>query len=237
MEVPVPVSSGGVPTAAPTAVTARTQRSDARRNRERVLAAAEEVFAETGLRAQVEEVARRAGVGVGTVCRHFPTKQALVEAVLAAMYDSVLGEADAALASDGDPGAAFETYLFSLAAFQARHRALAESMANAIELPTATEETRQALRRAISELVARAQAAGAVRDDIGPADVTLLFSAVAHTTARGELQPALRDRYVTLVLDALRPEGASRLPGRPIDFDQFDRLKKRQARAAESAKR
>ena len=222
----------------PTAATARPQRSDARRNRERVLAAAEEVFAETGLRAQVEEVARRAGVGVGTVCRNFPTKQALVEAVLAAMYDSLLTEADAALAAEGDPGAAFESYLFSLAAFQARHRALNESMANAMELPSATDETRRALRQAISELVARAQAAGAIRDDIGPADVTLLFSAIAHTTAHaGDLQPTLRERYVTLVLDALRPEHASTLPGEPIDFAQFDRLKKGQIRAAGSGKR
>jgi AcrR family transcriptional regulator len=209
-------------------VVARPQRSDARRNRERVLAAAEAAFAEMGLRAQVEEVARRAGLGVGTVCRHFPTKQALVEAVLAEMYDSLLAESHAALASDAEPGAAFEAYLFALAAFQARHRALAESMADAIELPTATQATRQALRDAISELVARAQAAGALRDDIGPADVTLLFSAIAHTTAHaGELQPALRDRYVTLVLDALRPQGATPLPGKPIDFAQFDRLKKR----------
>jgi AcrR family transcriptional regulator len=197
-----------------------------------VLVAAEAVFAEMGLRAQVEEVARRAGVGVGTVCRHFPTKQALVEAVLAEMYDSLLAEANAALASEDDPGAAFESYLFSLADFQARHRALNESMANAIELPTASQATRGALRGAISELVARAQAAGAIRDDIGPADVTLLFSAIAHTTAHaGELQPVLRDRYVTLVLDALRPQGASPLPGKPIDFAQFDRLKKRREMA------
>jgi AcrR family transcriptional regulator len=199
-----------------------------------VLAAAEAVFAEAGLKAQVDEVARRAGVGVGTVCRHFPTKQALVEAVLAAMYDSLLGEARAALADD-DAGRAFKSYVHSLADFQARHRALAESMASAIDIPTAAQATRTALRDAISELVVRAQAAGAIRDDIGAADVALLFSAIAHTTAHaGELQPALRDRYVTLVLDALRPEGATPLSGRPIDFADFDRVKKRQARVAAS---
>ena len=76
-----------------TDVTARPLRADARRNRERVLAAAEAVFGESGLNGQIEEVARRAGVGVGTVCRNFPTKQALVEAVLTSMYESLLGRA------------------------------------------------------------------------------------------------------------------------------------------------
>jgi len=88
-------------------------RSDARRNRERVLVAAEDVFSEMGLRAQIEEVARRAGVGVGTVCRHFPTKQALVEAVLEAMYESLLQDALQAL-EQRDPGSAFRTFFFAL---------------------------------------------------------------------------------------------------------------------------
>src|SRR6202162_6211579 len=79
----------------------RPRRADAVRNRERVLAAAEAVFAESGLMAQVEEVARRAGVGVGTVCRHFPTKQALVEAVLTSMFEAVVEEAREALAGPG----------------------------------------------------------------------------------------------------------------------------------------
>src|ERR1700693_6131204 len=102
----------------------RPRRADAVRNRERVLAAAEAVFAESGLMAQVEEVARRAGVGVGTVCRHFPTKQALVEAVLEAMYESVVHDAQVALAQV-DAGDAFRSFFVSLSEFQARHRALA----------------------------------------------------------------------------------------------------------------
>jgi AcrR family transcriptional regulator len=219
----------------PTPTVERPQRSDARRNRERVLSAAESLFAEQGLRAQVEEVARRAGVGVGTVCRNFPTKQALIEAVLADMYDSLLAAAHDALADD-DPGHAFESYVRSLAAFQARHRALAESMASAVDLP-ATQPTRAALRAAITELVARAQTAGAVRADVGPADVTLLFSAIAHTSAiGGGLRPDLRERYLAIALDGLRPAGASELPGRPVDFAQLDRLKKRQASASRAGR-
>jgi AcrR family transcriptional regulator len=205
-------------------------RADARRNRARVLAAAESVFAETGLKASVEDVARRAGVGVGTVCRHFPTKQALVEAVLEAMYEALVDDARTALA-DPDPGAAFRSFFVALATFQARHRALAEQMATAIDLPASARPTREALRAAITELVANAQAAGAIRSDIGPADVAMLFSGVAHTTVvAGEIQPTLHERYVNVILDGLRPTEHTALPGRPLDFGQLDRLKKRRAR-------
>jgi AcrR family transcriptional regulator len=201
-------------------------RSDARRNRELVLTAAEDVFSEMGLRAQIEEVARRAGVGVGTVCRHFPTKQALVEAVLEAMYESLLNDARRAL-EQPDPGVAFHTFFYALSEFQARHRALAEHMATEIDLPAAAQSVREALRAAIGELVARAQDAGAIRSDIGPADVAMLFSGVAHATAlAGDLQPVLRRRYVALILDGLRPLEASPLPGKPLDFAQMQKIKK-----------
>jgi len=200
-------------------------RSDARRNRARVLVAAEDVFSEVGLRAQIDEVARRAGVGVGTVCRHFPTKQALVEAVLEAMYESLLEDAQQAL-GQSDPGVAFHTFFVALSEFQARHRALAEHMATEIDLPVSAQSVRDALRGAIGELVERAQDAGAIRPDIGPADVAMLFSGVAHATAlAGDLQPVLRERYVALILDGLRPLEASRLPGQPLDFAQLQRLK------------
>jgi AcrR family transcriptional regulator len=204
-------------------------RSDARRNRERVLAAAGDVFADLGLKAQVEEVARRAGVGVGTVCRHFPTKQALVEAVLEAMYEALLADAQHALTLP-DAGAAFEAFFVKLAAFQARHRALAEQMANAIDLPMSAQPTRHRLRRAITQLVANAQDAGTIRSDIGPADVAMLFSGVAHSAAlAGDLEPMLRQRYLTIILDGLRPIEPSQLPGKPLDFAQLDRIKKRRA--------
>jgi AcrR family transcriptional regulator len=205
-------------------------RADARRNRERVLAAAEAVFSELGLKAQIEEVARRAGVGVGTVCRHFPTKQALVEAVLEAMYESLNHDVQVAL-DQPDPGAAFRSFFTSLSEFQARHLALAEQMATEIDLPASARPLRTALRASMSELVARAQQAGAIRADIGPADVAMLFSGVAHATAlAGDLQPALRERHVAIILDGLRPLDASTLTGDPLDFAQLEQLKARRAR-------
>jgi AcrR family transcriptional regulator len=208
----------------------RPQRADARRNRERVLAAAEAVFSELGLRASIEEVARRAGLGVGTVCRNFPTKQALVEAVLEAMYESLANDARIAL-EQPDPGDAFRTFFTSLSEFQARHRALAEQMATDIELPASAQPLRMALRTSMSELVTRAQRAGAIRSDIGAADVSMLFSGVAHATAlAGDLQPALRRRHVAIILDGLRPLDPSTLSGEPLDFVQLERLKHRHAR-------
>jgi AcrR family transcriptional regulator len=214
----------------PRGASARPQRADARRNRERVLAAAEQVFSESGLKGQVEEVARRAGVGVGTVCRNFPTKQALVEAVLTSMYESLLGQALEAL-ENPDPGEAFERFFVAFPEFQARHRALGEQMANELELPTKAQPLREQLLRALTELVARAQAGGAIRADLGPADVAMLFAGVAHATAlAGELQPILRERYVRIILDGMRPREASVLPGRPLDFAQLRRAKQRQAK-------
>lgn len=213
-----------------TAVPERALRADARRNRELVLAAAEQVFAESGLKGQVEEVARRAGVGVGTVCRNFPTKQALVEAVLTSMYESLLLRALEAL-ENPDPGEAFERFFVALPEFQARHRALGEQMANELELPTSAQPLREQLTRALTELVTRAQASGAIRPDIGPADVSMLFAGIAHATAlAGELQPVLRERYVRIILDGLRPRDASALPGRPLDFAQLRRMKRRRAK-------
>jgi AcrR family transcriptional regulator len=209
---------------------ARPRRADARRNRERVLAAAEEVFAESGLKGQIEDVARRAGVGVGTVCRNFPTKQALVEAVLTSMYESLLSRALDALGHP-DPGEAFERFFVALPEFQARHRALGEQMAKELELPTSAQPLREELVGALAELVSRAQAAGAIRGDIGPADVSMLFAGVAHATAlAGELQPVLRERYVRIILDGLRAKEASELPGRPLDFAQLRRMKQRRKR-------
>ena len=91
--------------------------------------------------------------------------------------------------------------------------------------PDAVEK---AFRQVLTQLVTRAQDAGAVRSDIGPADVAMLFSGVAHATALvGDLQPVLRERYVRIILDGLRPADASPLPGRPLSFAELRRAKAR----------
>jgi AcrR family transcriptional regulator len=203
----------------------RPLRADAARNREKVLEAAEAAFAADGQKAHLDDIAASAGVGVGTVCRHFPTKQDLLAAVCDRLYRSLLTQARHALEAD-DPAEAFERFFVALPEFVHRHRAFAEQMAG--ELETAAEPVRDELMRAMTELVTRAQAAGAVRADIGPGDVSMLFSGVAHATAvAGEYAPKLRERYVRIVLDGLRPDGVSTLPGRPLGFSALRRMKER----------
>ncbi len=143
-----------------TDLTDRHLRADARRNRARVLEAADALFAEQGLRAGIEDIAQRAGVGVGTVCRNFATKEELVAEVLAAHADAVLDQARQALAGD-DPGAAFEQFMANAIASAARYRALAEELAASGELPV-REGLKRELHDALEELVARAQGAGAL---------------------------------------------------------------------------
>ncbi len=204
------------------------RRADARRNREQVLGAAEAVLSEVGLSAPVEEIARRAGVGVGTVCRHFPTKQDLVDAVLRRMFEALVQDANAALEVD-DPGEGFRSFVVALSEFQVRHRALAEQMAAQIEGSAEGKPFRVALWDAITELLAHAQSAGAVRADIGPSDVAMLVSGVAHAAALvGDGHARVRERYVTIVLDGLRPAEPSALPGRAMSFAQLQRAKDRQ---------
>jgi AcrR family transcriptional regulator len=174
----------------------------------------------------VEEIARRAGVGVGTVCRHFPTKQELVDAVLTLLYEALLADVRECCA-DPDAGRAFEVFVARLSAFQARHRALAEQMASELEPSVESTEVRERLWEAISDLVGRAQAVGAVRADIGPTDVAMMISGVAHATAlAGDRRGVLRDRYLRIILDGLRPDAAGDpLPGRPLGFAELRRLK------------
>jgi len=145
--------------------------------------------------------------------------------VLTSHYESLLESAEQALTRP-DAAEAFERFFVALPEFHQRHRAFAEQMAN--ELETAAEPVRDELMAAMTELVTRAQEAGAVRADIGPADVSMLFSGVAHATAvAGDLAPKLRERYVRIILDGLRPDGVSELPGRPLGFGELRRMKQR----------
>jgi AcrR family transcriptional regulator len=199
-------------------------RADARRNRERVLEAAEALFGEIGLKAQMDDVAERAGVGIGTVYRHFPTKAALLEAVITLRGESMLRDIQAA-ASDPDPRTALRRFASAMADHQARNRALAEGMAAEIDVPAVLARVKDSISETVIQLVHRAQAAGNIRPDIGASDVSMLLSGIAHVVElAGDLGATLRQRYLTIVLDGLRPAEASRLPGRPYDLDELHRL-------------
>lgn len=183
-------------------VMARQPRADARRNRARVLEVAAEVFAAEGLSVPVSEIARRAGVGTGTVGRHFPTKQDLFAAILLRRLEELVGEA-ARLAETRDAGAAFFAYFALLVREGAANRGLAEALAGAgYDLEGAATRAGLDVTGGLRELLTAAQAAGAVRGDVGYADVKALMNGCLTRTDRPG--PAL-DTVISIVADGLRP--------------------------------
>jgi AcrR family transcriptional regulator len=160
---------------------ARAQRADARRNRASVLDAASRQFAERGLDAQMEEIARQAGVGVGTVYRHFPTKEALLEALADRKFGAKADAAREALEFD-DPWDGFVHFMRRATRITAEDLGLSE------------------------EVVERAHASGQLRSDIGPEDIPSLVSGVGHAVHAGDRgAPAMSwERYLEIMLAGLR---------------------------------
>lgn len=179
----------------------RPLRADARRNRERVLAAAAEAFSSRGYDVPLDEIADAAGVGPGTVYRHFPTKEALFEAVsLARVRDHV---ADArARATAADPGAAFDGFLARLAEEAERKRDLPDALAGAGAAGIA--EAVNELQDALGVLLARAQAAGAVRGEITVGDLIALLKGLLYVV-RSDPEPERRSHVYAVLRDGLRP--------------------------------
>jgi AcrR family transcriptional regulator len=164
----------------------RAQRVDARANRSRILDAAEEVFGQGGESASTEEVARRAGVGIGTVFRHFPTKAALLEAVLVRRFDRLRGQADALLGA-ADPGGAFLGFFGHLVADAAAKIAITEALLDAggdHDQDANASRASDALRQAVGTLLVQAQQAGAVRGDVGLPEVYALLVATSRAAPR-----------------------------------------------------
>lgn len=177
-----------------------TLRADARRNRARVLAAAQEAFAEEGPAVPLDEIARRAGVGAGTVYRHFPSKESLFEAVVLHGLERLAEEAQSLLDA-ADPGAAFFGY-FDVVAEQAMlNKALCDALETSTGSVLATPSVqKERFRAGIGELLRRAQAAGAVRPDVEPDDLAALISGFV---AIQRLSPAGRP-LSRVLLDGLR---------------------------------
>ncbi|MFC8719060.1 TetR/AcrR family transcriptional regulator [Kitasatospora sp. NPDC057198] len=193
------MNAQGVPVNAP-----RPLRADAQRNRARVLAAAEQVFAERGTAASTEEVARAAGVGVGTVFRHFPTKEALLRALVLERLTRIAAEARAH-AEAPDPGAAFFDFFAATVRGSASKLELVDALA---ELGVDQEETTAPVAAevagALAGLLHRAQQAGAVRADVTVGDVVALLAGASQ--ARRHTPD---DRPLTVVLDGLRARAAT----------------------------
>jgi AcrR family transcriptional regulator len=178
----------------------RPLRADARRNRDRVLAAAREAFAERGFGVPLDEIAAAAGVGPGTVYRHFPTKEALFEAVSLARLQDLVADARAR-ASAADPGGAFDGFLDRIADEAMTKRDLPDALAG-IGAEGMTEAV-SALHDALGALLARAQEVGAVRNEISVADLIALLKGMLHVV-RADPDPGLRERVVAVIRDGLR---------------------------------
>jgi AcrR family transcriptional regulator len=178
----------------------RPKRADARRNYDKLVTTAREVFAEQGSAATLEEISRRAGVGIGTLYRHFPTRENLVEA---AYLDGVEEICAAVARHDGkDPWDALKGWLLELVGFAATKRVLADEMLTLLDRDAPVfKNCSGAIYDAAEPLLKRAQAAGEVRDDVDITDVTKMVSGIAAIRTADAEQI---DRILGLALDGLR---------------------------------
>jgi AcrR family transcriptional regulator len=174
----------------------RPLRADAARNREKVLRAAREAFAESGYGVPLDEIAARAGVGPGSVYRHFPAKEALFEAVVTERIEDLVSDARTRASAD-NPGGAFFGYLARIAAESAAKRDLPDAISIAGSL-------RDDLNAALDVLLRRAQQAGAVRTDVRTPDLIVLLKGMFASLA-GTTDPALRELVFAVLADGLRP--------------------------------
>jgi len=198
------------PEAAPQA-SERHLRADAQRNRERILEAATALMATHGIDVPIDEIARLAQVGVGTVYRNFPTKGALFEALLMARIAPLVAAARSAATAD-DPGDAFVTFVRQVSDEFADFRALADAMAESgVDLSAAKQHISGDLIVAVEELLRRAQAAGRVRPDVTISDVSAMMAGLSHADP-SFMDPPQRQRCVALVCDSLLVGARSVLP-------------------------
>jgi AcrR family transcriptional regulator len=192
----------------------RPLRKDAERNRRRILAAAGELFAEVGLHASLDAVAERAGVGVGTVYRRFPDKEALIDALFEARIDEVVAIAQQCAAID-DAWDALTCFFDRAVTLHGSDRALKEIVFSTAHGHHRVAQARDRIKPLVGQLVARAQASGQLRPDFEVTDtpvIQLMLTAVIEYA--GDAAPEVWRRYLAMVLDGLRT-GAARTPLAP----------------------
>jgi AcrR family transcriptional regulator len=192
--------------------TERPLRADARRNRDKIVEAARAAFAERGLEAQMDDVAAEAGVGVGTVYRHFPTKDALVRAVIVHKMTGLAELGRRRLDAGEEPWEAFRDWLWECGETHVHDRALSQVLStqpSSTFREIALQETE--LGEVSSELIGRAQAVGAIRADARGDDVGLVMCGLAAVLESGWGDTAWR-RYLSLVEQGLRAVDGDRLP-------------------------
>ena len=203
---------------------ARGLRVDAERNREKVVEAARAVFAEQGLDASTNEIARRAGVGVATLFRRFPTRDELVAAAFAEKMNAHTEAIDQALA-DPEPWHGFCTYIRQICQMQADDRAFADVLTMTFPTAKAFEEARNRSAHALTELLDRAKATGQLRADFAHQDVPLILMANAGVvTATRDAAPDAWRRLVGYLLQACAAQSAQPLPEPPTPRQMYRAL-------------
>ena len=192
----------------------RPLRRDAERNRQRILKAAAKVFNERGLDVSLDEIARYAGVGVGTVYRRFRTKEELVEALFLDRLDSVAAIACEAFEAP-DPWSGLVSFMERMAEMMAGDLGLRQMLMFATYGQDLVAVARQRNAPLVQRLVERAQAAGQVRTDLRQTDIMLIIFMMTEATQLAQAaNPVIWRRYLTLILDGMRPEreGVTPLP-------------------------
>ncbi|MBP0448604.1 helix-turn-helix transcriptional regulator [Kitasatospora sp. RG8] len=194
-------SSAGLPSVG----TPRAPRADARRNRDRVLEAAAEVVAEQGTQASLRDVARRAEVGLGTLYRHFPTREALLEALLHHRFEQLAERADA-LAASAPPPRALTDWLYEFTLGASAYQGLpATLMATLADEESPLHAACVTMRRAGGRLLEAAQADGGVRRDVTAVDLFTLVNALSWATDQAPALAERREHLFGLVMDGLKP--------------------------------
>jgi AcrR family transcriptional regulator len=198
----------------------RPLRRDARENRDRILVAARAAFAERGIEVGVDEIACRAGVGMGTLYRRFPTKDALIDAVFEEHLDAIAAAAEEALEL-ADPWEGFLRYLDRIVEQQAADRGLSELLGAHLRSEHLLTRGRTRIRPLVEELVRRAQAAGSLRPDVVFEDISVLLWTTGRVIdATRDVEPDFCRRYLALAVDGLRASGATPLPRPPLTPEQ-----------------
>jgi AcrR family transcriptional regulator len=214
---------------------AETQlRRDAAANRERILDAARRLFAEQGLEASMDEVARAACVGPATLYRRFPTKEALIDAILGDLIDRFYAFAEEALEQE-DAFAGLERLLERSILLQIENRAFLDVLLLGVLDEPRMAEARKRVRPLMAQVISRAQEQGTLRADYAPADLTVLLWELGRVVETiGVCGSDLWRRYLALALDGLRAEAARPLPHPAPTSAQMDRA---MAEAAERRRR
>jgi AcrR family transcriptional regulator len=187
-------------------------RADAAHNRRALLNAAAATFAEQGMDASIAQIAARAGIGKGTVFRHFATKGQLVAAIFCDQLDE-LTSIGTALLDAADPAAALSDFMTAGVELQTRDRSFCQAANGVARTDPAVRAASARLSRTAEALTDRARRQGTVRDDVTGADIVLLLGAACQAAAPvAAAAPELWRRYLALIIDGLRPEAAHPLP-------------------------